>query len=103
MRMHIIHLFILLEKEMTIKYRCASYESLNNKHMVPVGDLGYVFYEHGKKVLVSVNKPFMVGDHNFTRSSLTSSYKNSRVRASMLVNEIMCSVFETSSTYNHTT
>ena len=42
---------------------------------MPVGDPGYpvASVDHGKKVLVSINKPLMVGDHDFTRNSLTPS------------------------------
>ena len=61
------------EKEMSIKF--STFASLDDKHKVPIGDQGYpvASVDHGKKVLVSVNKPFMVGDHDFTHNSLTPS------------------------------
>lgn len=64
------------QKEMAIKYRSHStFVSLDDKHKVPLGEPGYpvASVERGKKVLVSVEKSFMVGDHDFTRSSLTPS------------------------------
>jgi len=49
--------------------------SLDDKHKVPLGEPGYpvASVERGKKVLVFVEKSFIVGDHDFTRSSLTPS------------------------------
>ena len=103
------------EKEMAIKYRrFTTFVSLNDKHKVPVGDPGYpvASVERGKKVLVSVNKPFMVGDHDFTRSSLTPSVAlfieipestNGSFYHGQVCVGIKDSVFEASSTYRHTT
>ena len=53
----------------------ATFVSLDVKHKVPLGEPGYLVasVEHGKRVLVSVDKSFLVGDHDFTRSSLTPS------------------------------
>ena len=64
------------EKVIAFKFRrFTTLASLDDKHKVPVGDPGYrvASIDHGKKVLVSVNKPFMVGDHDFTRNSHTLS------------------------------
>ena len=64
------------EKEMAVKYRsCVTFVSLDDKHKVPLGEPGYpvASVERGKKVLVAVDKSFIVGDHDFTRSSLTPS------------------------------
>ena len=100
------------EKEMAIKYRrFTTFVSLGDKHKVPVGDPGYpvASVERGKKVLVSVNKPFMVGDHDFTRSSLTPSVTlfieipestNGSFYHGQVCVEIKDSVFEASSTYH---
>jgi len=97
---------------MAIK-RCATFLSLDDKHKVPVGDPGYpvASVEHVKKVLVSVNKPFMVGDHDFTCSTLTSSVAlfieipesiNGSFYHGQVCVRIKNSVFE-ASTYRHTT
>jgi len=68
--------------------------------------------ECSKKVLASVNKPFMVGDHDFTHSSLTPSVTlfieipesiNGSFYHGQVCVEIKDSVFEASSTYRHTT
>jgi len=68
--------------------------------------------EHGKKMLVSVNKPFMVGDHDFTHSSLTPSVAlfieipesiNGSFYHGQVCVGIKDNVFEASSTYRHTT
>lgn len=59
------------KKEMAIKFRrFTTFASLDDKHKVPVGDPGYpvVSVDHGKKVPVSINKSFMVGDHDFTHT-----------------------------------
>ena len=50
--------------------RFTTFALLDDKHKVPVGDPGYPVASigHGKKVLVSVNKPFMVRDHDFTHT-----------------------------------
>ena len=49
--------------------------SLDDKHKVPVGEPGYpvASVERGKKVLVAIGRVFEVGDHDFTRCSLTPS------------------------------
>ena len=51
--------------------------SLNDKHKVPVGEPGYpvTSVEHGKKVPIGTGPgmAFEVGDHDFTRYSLTPS------------------------------
>ena len=61
------------QKEMAIKYQSlATFASLDNKHQVPVGE-PEASVEHGKKVLVGVDRAFEVGDHDFTRCSLTPS------------------------------
>ena len=68
--------------------------------------------DRGKKVLVSVNKPFMVGDHDFTHNSLTPSVAlfieipesiNGSFYHGQVCVGIKDSVFEASSTYRHTT
>ena len=103
------------EKEMAIKFRrFSTFASLDDKHKVPVGDPGYpvASVDRGKKVLVSVNKPFMVGDHNFTHNSLTPSVAlfieipesiNGSFYHGQVCVGIKDSVFEASSTYRHTT
>ena len=103
------------EKEMAIKFRRFSiFASLDDKHKVPVGDPGYpvASVDRRKKVLVSVNKPFMVGDHDFTRNSFTPSVAlfieipesiNGSFYHGQVCVGIKDSVFETSSTYRHTT
>ena len=62
------------EKEMAIKFRSyATLVSMDDKHKVPVGEPGYpvACVERGKKVLCAIDKPFTVGDLDF--SSLTPS------------------------------
>ena len=103
------------EKEMAIKFRrFTTFVSLDDKHKVPVGDPGYpvASVEQGKKVLIFINKPFMVGDHDFTCSSLTpsvalfieipESIDGSFYHGQVCVG-IKNSVFEASSIYRHTT
>ena len=61
---------------MSIKYRNhATFASLDDKHKVPIGEPRYpvVTWECGKKVLVGIGGAFEVGDHDFTRCSLTPS------------------------------
>ena len=61
---------------MAIKFRSHStLVSMDDKHKVPVGEPGYpvACVERGKKVLCAIDKPFTVGDHDFTRCSLTPS------------------------------
>jgi len=55
--------------------RFAIFVSLSDKHKVPLGESGYpvASVKCGKRVLVSFDKSFLVGDHDFTRSSLTPS------------------------------
>jgi len=77
MKVHTTHLLLFrYEKEMAIKCRdYAMFVSLGDKHKVPLGELGYpvASVECGKKVLVSVEKSSIVGDHDFMHSSLTPS------------------------------
>jgi len=66
------------EKEMAVTFRkFAMFVSLSYKHKVPLGEPGYpvTSIECGKRVLVSLDKSFLVGDHmhDFNRSSLTPS------------------------------
>ena len=73
---HYVSALFHYEKEMAIKFRrFSTFASLDDKHKVPVGDPGYpvASVDREKKVLVSVNKPFMVGDHDFTCNLLTPS------------------------------
>ena len=64
------------EKEMAVWFsRLATFVSLDDRHKVPLGEPGYPVarVERGKRVLVSIDKSFLVGDHDFTCSSLTPS------------------------------
>ena len=64
------------EKVKAFKFsRFTTFASLDDKHKVPVGDPGYpvASVDHGKKVFLSINKPFKVEDHAFTRNSHTLS------------------------------
>jgi len=56
---------------MAVQFRTfATFVSLDNKHKVPLEELGYpvASVEHGKRVFVSLDKSFLVGDHDFTHS-----------------------------------
>ena len=103
------------QKEMAIKYRdYGTFVSLDDKHKVPLGEPGYpvASVERGKKVLVSIEKLFVVGDHDFTCSSLTpsvalfidvpQSIDGSFYHGKVCVG-IKDSVFEASSPYRHGT
>jgi len=46
--------------------------SLDDKHRIKVGEPGFPA-KRGKKVIVSLQKEFCVGDHNFTKFSLIPS------------------------------
>ena len=103
--------FFCYEKEVAIKFRKFTvFASLDDKHKVPVGDPGYpvASVDHGKKVLVSIK---MVGDHDFTRNSLTPSVAlfieipesiNGSFNHGQVCVGIKDSVFEASSAYRHT-
>ena len=111
MRMLIMHLlyFVMKRKwlssieDLLLLYRL----TINTRCLLVI----QVILSHGKKVLVSVNKPFMVGDHDFTRSSLTPSVAlfieipestNGSFYHGQVCVGIKDSVFEASSTYRHT-
>ena len=103
------------EKEMAIKFRShTAFVSMDDKHKVPVGEPGYpvACVERGKKVLCAVDKPVTVGDHVFTRCSLTpsvaliidipDSIENSFYLGKVCVG-VKDTVFEPSSPHRHCT
>ena len=49
--------------------------SLDDKHKVKVGEPGYTLaaVERGKKVLVGLGQVMAVGDHDFSKSTITPS------------------------------
>ena len=112
MRMHIMHLLCFVTKRRWL---------LNLEDILPLHHLmtntrcllvTQVILDRGKKVLVSVNKSFMVGDHDFTRNSLTPSVAlfieipesiNGSFYHGQVCVGVKDSVFEASSTYRHTT
>ena len=64
------------EREFAVKYaEYATFVSLDDKHVIKVGEPGLpnAAVECGKKVLVSLQKRFEVGDHDFSKFSLISS------------------------------
>ena len=105
------------QKEMAIKYRNnATYVSLDDKHKVPVGEPGYpvASVERGKKVLVGTGPgmAFEVGDHDFTRCSLTPSVAlfidiSDSIEGSFYHGKVCVgvkdSIFEPSSPHRHAT
>ena len=103
------------EKEMAIKFRShATLVSLDDKHKVSIGEPGYpvASVERGKKVLVGIDQTFAVGDHDFTRCSLTpsvalvidipKSIEGSFYHGKVYVG-VKDSVFEPSSPHRHVT
>ena len=64
------------EREFAIKYRQHStFVCQDDKHSIKVGEPGYpvAAVERGKQVLVGLNEIMMVGDHDFTKLTLTPS------------------------------
>ena len=64
------------EREFAVKYaEYATFVSLDDKHVIKVEEPGLPIaaVERGKKVLVSLQKRFEVGDHDFSKFSLTPS------------------------------
>lgn len=64
------------EREMSILFRgkCV-FTCLDDKHRIKIGEPGYpvAAVERGKRVMVSRNASFEVGDHDFTKFSLVPS------------------------------
>ncbi len=64
------------EREFAIKYRQHStFVCQDDKHSFKVGEPGYpvAAVERGKQVLVGLNEKMVVGDHDFTKLTLTPS------------------------------
>ena len=64
------------ERQQAIELRDHSiFTCLDDKHRVPVGELGYpvASVDRGKRVIVSRNTDFLVADHDFTPFSIVPS------------------------------
>ena len=64
------------EREMSLLFRDKSvFVSLDDKHRIKIGEPGYPVsaVERGKRVMVTQNTSFEVGDHDFTKFSLVPS------------------------------
>ena len=64
------------EREFAVKYRQHStFVCQDDKHSIKVGEPGYpvAAVERGKQVLVGLNERMVVGDHDFTKFTLTPS------------------------------
>lgn len=64
------------EREFAVKYRQHStFVCQDDKHSIKVGEPGYpvAAVERGKQVLVGLNEKMVVGDHDFTKLTLTPS------------------------------
>ncbi|XP_060582454.1 uncharacterized protein LOC132738865 [Ruditapes philippinarum] len=74
--MHYASALFRYEKEFCIKYReHCSMVCMDDKHKLKVGEPGYpvAAAERGKAVLIANGKTFEVGDHDFTKFSITPS------------------------------
>ena len=63
-------------REMSVLHRdIAHLVSIDDKHKIKVGEPGYPLAaaERGKQVLVGSNQVMAVGDHDFSKSTLTPS------------------------------
>ena len=63
-------------REFSIKFNSfCTFLSLDDKHQIKLGEPGYpvAAVERGRQVLVSADKPFSVGDHDFTKFKITPS------------------------------
>ena len=63
-------------REMAVEHRdIAVLVSMDDKHKVKVGEPGYPLAaaERGKQVIVGENQVMAVGDHDFSKSTLTPS------------------------------
>lgn len=60
-------------REFALRFRdCSMFVSLDDKHRIKVGEPNYpvAAAERGRRVLVSQNQSFGVGDHDFTKFSI---------------------------------
>ena len=64
------------QRELAVKFRSFSnFSCVDDKHRVKVGEPGFpvVAAERARRVLVSINSSFQVGDHDFTQHSIVPS------------------------------
>ena len=64
------------QREFSIRYQeYVTFASLDSKHTIKLGEPGYPLAaaERGKQVLVSMKTKFQVGDHDFSKFSITPS------------------------------
>jgi hypothetical protein len=64
------------QRELAVKFRSFSnFSCVDNKHRVKVGEPGFpvAAAERGRRVLVSLNSSFQVGDHDLTQHSIVPS------------------------------
>ena len=73
---HYASVLFRYQREFSIQYReYVTFASLDDKHTIKLGEPGYPLAaaECGKQVLVSTKTKFEVGDHDFSKFSLTPS------------------------------
>ena len=73
---HYASALLRYEREFAIRYRqFTTFVCLDDKHTIKVGEPGYpvAAVDRGKAVLVGLKEKFVVGDHDFTRFSITPS------------------------------
>ena len=64
------------QRELAVKYRdLSTFICIDDKHRIKIGEPGYpvAAAERGRQVIVSENETFAVGDHDFTKFSITPS------------------------------
>ena len=71
--MHLQSSDISVRLQLYLNY--VTYASMDDKHTIKAGEPGYPVsvVERGKAVLVSSARSFVVGDHDFTKFSITPS------------------------------
>ena len=74
MLIHTMHVHPSGMREFTVKYRQHStFGCKDDKHSIQAGEPGYpvAAVEHGKQILVRLNERMVLGDHDFTKYTLT--------------------------------
>ena len=64
------------QRELAVKYReLSTFVCIGDKHRIKIGEPGYpvAAAERGRQVIVSEQETFAVGDHDFTKFSITPS------------------------------